>query len=248
MLVSKSFTAAAQLSDQLTLPAGKALDYAVSGTFVATLVLEYSVDGGMTWRAVVSITGAASATVVNESPGDQRYRLRCSAYTSGTAVTTMGDANLDAEKRVINAAGQAKAGATAGWVVAAGDNVALITCPQSQTASTLVVPIPNLKVGEKITGFHLIGQIESAGGTVTVDAALRKHTAAAADVADAAVASITQLSVTADTAMSESNTRKASLDVVVAEDATYYMLITATTDASTDIALQGIALEVVAAP
>lgn len=148
------------------------------------------------------------------------------------------------QKYITNAAGQAKAGTTAGWVVAAGNNTALVTCPASQTGSTLVVPVTGLKVGSIITAFHLIGQIESAGNAVTVDADLRKHTAAAGDVADASVGAITQLSVTADTIMSASNTEKAALSETVGADETFYVLITATTLGSTDIALQGVAVTV----
>jgi hypothetical protein len=147
------------------------------------------------------------------------------------------------QKWVVNAAGQAKAGTTAGWVVAAGNNLGLVTCPASQTASTLVVPLPFLKKGMKIKGFHLIGQIESAGNAVTVDADLRKHTAAAADVADASVGSITQVSVTADAALSKTNSQKLFATAeTVGEDETFYVLITATTLGSTDIALQGVAV------
>lgn len=149
----------------------------------------------------------------------------------------------ESQKLVVNAAGQAKVGGTAGFVVAAASNIALVTCPASQTGAKLVVPVPALKVGATITGFHLIGQAESAGGNVTIDADLRKHTAAAADVADASVGAITQLVVAADTILSATNTRKASLSEVVGADETYYVLITATTAASTDIALQGVAIE-----
>ena len=143
---------------------------------------------------------------------------------------------------VQNAAGDCKVGATAGWTVAAGANTALVTCAASQTASTLVIPIKvPLKVGWTITGFSVIAQIESAGGTVTLDAALRKHTTVAADVADASVGAITQVSVTADTAVAAS---KVGLSEVVAADETFYILVTATTAGSTDIALQGITLTV----
>lgn len=162
-------------------------------------------------------------------------------FPSDTVIDPIG---RTAQKIILSAAGRAKAGATAGWVVAAGDNIALVTCPASQSGSTLVVPITGLKPGWTITSFHLIGQIESAGGTVTVDADLRKHTAAAADVADASVGAMTQLSVTADTIMSASNTNKASLTEVVGADETFYVLITATTAGSTDIALQGVAVTV----
>lgn len=140
------------------------------------------------------------------------------------------------------AAGDCKVGATAGWTVAAAANTALVTCAASQTAATLVVPIKvPLKVGWTITGFSVIAQIESAGGTVTLNANLRKHTNAAGDPADASVGSITQVSVTADTAVAAS---KAGLSEVVAAGENFYILITATTAGSTDIALQGITLTV----
>lgn len=136
----------------------------------------------------------------------------------------------------------AKVGATSGWAVNAADNIAyLATCPASQTASTLVVPVSGLLVGDKITAFSVVGQIESAGNTVTLDADLRKHTAAAADPSDASVGSITQISVTADTAVA---TSKTGLSETVAADETFYVLLTATTGASTDIALMGITLTV----
>lgn len=160
------------------------------------------------------------------------------------AVSLDSSVTRTSRKVSINAAGQAKAGGTAGWVVANAGDTGLVTCPASQTASTLVVPVPSLNVGDTITAFYLTGQIESAGNTVTVDADLRKHTAAAADVSDASVGAIVQLSVVADTVMSSANTRKASLSEVVGDSETFYVLITATTDASTDIALQGLVIEI----
>jgi len=140
----------------------------------------------------------------------------------------------------------AKVGATAGWVVNAGANTSLTTLPASQTGSTLIVPINYpLKIGATITGFSVIGQIESAGGTVTITAELRKHTAAAADVADATIAGLaSNVSVTADAALSATNAVKTGLTEVVAANETFYLLITATTAGSTDIALQGITLTV----
>lgn len=146
-------------------------------------------------------------------------------------------------KRKIILVRGAKVGATAGWVVNAADNLGLMaTIPASQTASTLVVPFPNLRVGDTIRSFNLIGQVESGGNNVTIDCALRSLTAAAADVADAAVASMTQLVVAVDTILGVANTAK-TLSAVVVEGVTYYFLITATTTAATDIALQGIGVE-----
>lgn len=138
--------------------------------------------------------------------------------------------------------GGAKHGLTAGWEIDTNDNLGLTaTCPASKAAATLIMPVTGLKVGDKITAFSLIGQIESAGNTVTLDANLRKLTAAASDVTDGSVGSITQISVTADAIISSAKT---GLTEVVAVDETFYVLLTATTTASTDIALQGITVTV----
>lgn len=149
-----------------------------------------------------------------------------------------------AQKRIMNAGVLAKAGTSSGWTVAAVDSVCLATLAASLSTKALVVPITGLKVGDTITAFHLIGQVESGGNNVTIDADLRKHTAAAADVADASVGAITQLVVAADTILSASNAGKTGLSEVVGENETFYVLLTATTTASTDIALQGVAVVV----
>jgi len=139
----------------------------------------------------------------------------------------------------------AKVGATAGWVVNAADNKnSLARCPASQTSSTTVIPLNGLKVNDTITGVHLLGQVESAGGSVTIDMDLRKQTAAAADLTDASVGAMVQLVVTEDTILSATNTTKASLSDVVGANETFYVLVTATTEAATDIDLQGVGLTV----
>lgn len=150
-------------------------------------------------------------------------------FETGSSMTRAG------QQRLVSS--RAKVGGTSGWVIGAADNLGyMATLPASQSGSTLVIPVNGLKVGDTLTAFSLVGQIESAGGTVTVDADLRKHTAAAADPADASVGAITQVSVTADAIISAS---KASLTEVVAADETFYILVTATTAGSTDIALMG---------
>lgn len=277
--VAASFTATG-VGARILVRHGEQFTYDVSGTFVGTVVLERTRNGGVSWELTgISATGAASGTVLVETPdrAPAAYRFRCSAFTSGTIVTALVDVTTEIFRSFLDNTGTsvldiveggasfpgnvtvtgsvirtsqkkvftngAKVGATSGWVVGAATNVGrAATCPASQTASTLVIQITGLKVGDTITGFHLIGQIESAGETVTVDADLRKLTAAAADLTDASVGAITQLSVTADTIMSLTNTTKGSLTEVVGPDETFYILITATTGASTDIDLQGVAV------
>ncbi len=137
---------------------------------------------------------------------------------------------------------RAKVGTTAGWTVGAANNLPYMgTVAASQTGATLVVPIDGLKVGDVITGFKVVAQIESAGGAVTLDADLRKITNVAAEPTDASVGAITQVAVTADTA---SAAAKTGLSETVAADETFYVLLTATTAAATDIILQGLTVTV----
>ena len=71
---------------------------------------------------------------------------------------------------------------------------------------------------------------------------MRKHTAAAGDVADASVDSIAQISVTADY---EIDDEKTGLTEVIAANETFYVLLTADTGASaSDIALQAVTVTV----
>jgi len=182
---------------------------------------------------------ASLTTFVDATDATKAATLDLSGIATGTTASIV--VGTTSQTFITHAAGVAKAGTSAGWVVNAGDNVALTTLPQSQTGSTLVVPIFGLKVGWTITGFHLIGQIESAGGTVTVDAVLHKQTAAAADITDANIGAITQISVTADTAITATNSTKTlAVPEVIAATETFYVLLTATTGASCDIAMTGI--------
>lgn len=148
-------------------------------------------------------------------------------------------------ERMISA-GLGFVGATAGWAKPSAHsgftNSAIVGLPASQTASTFVIPLTELKVGDTITAFKIEAQIESAGGAVTLDADLRKVTNAAANATDASIGAITQVSVTADTKSEASKTL--TTPEVVAADEQYYVLLTGTTAAATDIQLLGITLTV----
>jgi hypothetical protein len=63
----------------------------LSGTWVGTVVLERSFDGGTTFVSAAKDTSGTAASyttnvsiVVSESEPGVIYRVRCSAYTSGT--------------------------------------------------------------------------------------------------------------------------------------------------------------------
>lgn len=192
----------------------------------------------MSYNAKVHMEqGGAIQTV--ESGGTVRVK------SGGTLEIQSGASVTRAVEKLVSAS-IGRAGATAGWAApsahASMTNSGLVGLPASQTASTWVIPITGLKVGDTITAFKVAAQIESAGGAVTLDADLRKLTNAAANPTDASIGGITQVAVTADTAVASSKT----LDTpeVVAADEQYYVLITGTTAGSTDVQLLGITLSV----
>lgn len=88
--VPKSFTAVG-VGTALAVKAGQAYAYFLSGTFSATIVLQKSLNGGQTWETVSSHTAAASGILNNHGPDNILARFICSAFTSGTAVTTLQD-------------------------------------------------------------------------------------------------------------------------------------------------------------
>ena len=159
-------------------------------------------------------------------------------HTFECAVTIDSTSGSFARQKTLNipaAAGRAGGTATVGYVNTGTDATA-VTLAASATADTWVIPLTGLLVGDVITSFRITGQIESAGGAVTVDANLRKMVGAVADPTDASVDSITQISVTADTEIDDA---KSGLSATVASGEVYYILVTSTTAASTDIQLLG---------
>ena len=145
---------------------------------------------------------------------------------------------------------QAKVGVTAGWTVNAAANTFMSTCAASASGGTLIVPLPGLEIGDRIVGHHMVGQIESAGGSVAIAAKIAefKAVAAASEANDKTGTTGTTLTVTADTAMTEANTKKTIDDanVVLVEDGkTYFAIITVTNDGSTDVELLGFVLHII---
>src|SRR5688572_14135402 len=98
-----------------------------------------------------------------------------------------------------------KAGATAGWTVAAGANTNLATCAAGSTDATLVIPIHGLQIGDVIRRASLVGQVESAGNTAVLTLDIRKQTAAAADHSDASLGTDGSGNFTADGVISSAN-------------------------------------------
>jgi hypothetical protein len=232
-------------------PPGQTITYeATESSLVGIATFERSRTNGATWETLETSTDASMVgdTLRNDTGSDEWFRFRVrqngESAVSGSLAVVAYATPRGVVNDVVSATHHSKVGATAGWVTGGATNVALVTLPASQTGSTLVVPCPHIDEGDVLTGFHLVGQIESAGGAVTLDVEMRKQTAAAADVVDASITSMTQLAVTADTTISKSNARKAGLALVAKTGESYYLLITGTTAVSTDIALMSAVFEV----
>lgn len=166
-------------------------------------------------------------------------------------LNVIGKLNRPNRKLTVPVLGNSKVGATAGWVITAADNIAHATLPAGQTGSTLVINLSgHLEPGDRLKGISLIGQAESAGANVSATISLRRIRAAAADNVDAELGSKSTGNFTADTLFTPGNTgiflpgTSGSSGEVVQEDSVYYVLITATSAALTDIDLLGILVEV----
>jgi hypothetical protein len=132
--------------------------------------------------------------------------------------------------------GNAKVGATAGWVVTAGTDMCHATLPAAQTNSTLVIPIAGLSIGSTLTAVSVKGQVESAGNNAALTISVRKLTNVAAANTDAELGTATTGNLTADTKLT-TQLDVTGLTEVLAADESLYVLITGTTAAATDVDL-----------
>lgn len=141
----------------------------------------------------------------------------------------------------------AKAGATAGWVITGGTDMSHATLPASQTGSTLVVPISGLNVGDVVDSVAAVGQVESGGNNVTCVMSIRTLTAAAAAaLTDAEIGTDNVGTLTADTLLTEANgnLKVGRLNKTMKANEQLYALFTATTGVATDIDLSHLVVTV----
>lgn len=222
------------------------IDAGKSGTAGSLDIFPTAAAKGKLSLVAADSTGDTTTTITNAAQAAARTYTIPDAGAAASFVMTEGNQTVNGNKTmggsVIRAAQEyqlamgPKVGSAAGWVVNPGADNREATLAASQTGAILIVPLGGLKVGWTITGFKVIAQVQSAGNTVTIDADLRRETNAAADPTDASVGTITQVSVTAQTAVAQAKT---GLTDVVAAGTWYYIKITATTAASTDIRYLG---------
>jgi hypothetical protein len=200
----------------------------IHNTSATAALLVYPVNGGND-----NINGLSEDAAFTMAPGRGAWFTAASATQWHVPDAVSGLAQIS-----IPICGNAKVGATAGWVVTAGTNMCHATLPASQTGSTLVVPISGVNVRDVVTAVSTGGQVESAGGNVTLVMSVRKLTNAAGDNADAEIGTDNVGTLTADTALSAANLGVTlGTAEALAADESLYVLFTGTTAASTDIDL-----------
>ena len=92
--VTNTFTAVGD-GAVLSVKQGDAFNFAVSGTFVGTVLLQRSETNAVTQETIETITAITSSTKLKVEGATQgahvQFRFICSAFTSGSIVTTLID-------------------------------------------------------------------------------------------------------------------------------------------------------------
>lgn len=87
MSLASTFAAVGVSASQVV-PAGDTVTYALTGTFVAGVLLEYSENGGGAWFLYADHRGTVGSNG-HVSPNRRHYRFRCTLYTSGTVTYSL---------------------------------------------------------------------------------------------------------------------------------------------------------------
>lgn len=93
---ARTFSAAAQATPELNVPRGKSATFVLTGTFVATVEVQRQ-EGSGEWVTISSHTDVASSTILHPRDRDARYRMACTAFTSGSPAATLADRAVQIE-------------------------------------------------------------------------------------------------------------------------------------------------------
>jgi hypothetical protein len=208
--------------------------------------LQAAASAGDYTLTITNASLAAARTVTIPDPGAAASFVMTEGNQTINGTKTFSGSIVRASRQiVIPICGNAKVGATAGWVITGGTNICHATLPASQSSgSTLVVPITGLEIGDTLTAVDVVGQVESAGNTVNLVLSVRKLTSGAADNTDAELATDNVGNLAADTVLSSANLGVTGLTEVLAANESLYALLTGTTNASTDIDLMSLVVTV----
>lgn len=249
--------------DVLVVPGGMKFMYSLRGTFTGSIVLEASLDQGVTYNQVEGYAFTAAAPTVQTLTNEFKnhayayYRFRAATLTSGSAVGTLAAGDMGQSKaRTINSGAKAgqpdnsmgtddnEEGIVLGWQVNAPDDGGMLaTLASGLQGDTLIVPVADLYVGDVVNGFYLIGLASSVGATLTIDCDLRQLTVTTAGIVDVSVGTMPTLIATT-TAVLGPVTTQANVLQMVADGETYYLRIKATTGNLCSISLQAVGINI----
>lgn len=143
--------------------------------------------------------------------------------------------------------GHSKLGTTAGFTIAAANNVSTVTANQAMTTATLVTRLGLLHPGDYITGYNYSGNI-AASGTLgcTITANLRYMVPGATGPTDTNIATVTYVSRTYSALINGSNVYVSGIAHAIVRDANYYFLTTYSGPVSVTTTLQALAVSITA--
>jgi len=151
---SSCTTAGACAVIQLSTTNTGSVTFTISGTFSATLQFEVLADGTEANKSSVNCVPPNSTTAVTSTtaagtwtcnvPGAQVFRVRCSAYTSGTAVVALNASNA-IDTALLGSGGGGGGSGTVTSVTFTGDGAVLSATPSSAvtTSGTLTATLAN---------------------------------------------------------------------------------------------------------
>jgi hypothetical protein len=147
--ISASFTSTVSGALQILKP-GEILNYVITGTWAATIILERRHKGGGAWEQITSTTANVNAVLENRTLIDQYYRWRCSAFTSGTAVTTLVDKASDPVDRFVDSYGNVILDITDSGVDVTGALTASDAIMIGPTSTTYLLDVQKTGAGDFI--------------------------------------------------------------------------------------------------
>jgi hypothetical protein len=177
MTINSSFTGLGA-SSQILVRHGESFNYVVSGTFAATIAIERSQNGGISWQPMVTKTVGASGTLLIENPTREPSIIRasCLAFTSGTAVVYINDVKSEVSKVLIDNTGKTVLEVVEGGVAitaSAGQQTRFmnfkpgtLTSGTSTTPSITTVYLSQVYIPAKCT---LTGVAVNSGATIGTD-------------------------------------------------------------------------------
>lgn len=92
--VDKSVTAENVFTNALPIGAEPRVSVSISGTFVATVILQRKLDG-TNWRTVESWSGEIETSYVVDESGELQLGVPTGSFTSGTAVCRLGQDKVE---------------------------------------------------------------------------------------------------------------------------------------------------------